>query len=117
MTNFSAEHNVVYERAGDTLYRDVAREVGLERESLPWVGWGTVFADFDLDTWLDLVVTNGHVDDNRHLLNENAPYFQPPQIWKKLRGRHSRPRAATPISFSTTPSRWPLLPCRCWWWF
>ena len=29
--------------------------------SLPLVGWGTSLFDFDNDTWLDLIVVNGHV--------------------------------------------------------
>ena len=38
---------------------DTADSVGLGQISLPMVGWGAEFADFDADGWLDLVVANG----------------------------------------------------------
>ena len=31
------------------------------KASLPFVGWGTGFFDYDNDGWLDLLVANGHV--------------------------------------------------------
>lgn len=38
---------------------DITDMKGLGQISLPYVGWGTEFADFDGDGWLDLVVANG----------------------------------------------------------
>ena len=38
---------------------DIADQKGLGQIALPVVGWGTEFADFDGDGWLDLVVANG----------------------------------------------------------
>ena len=29
--------------------------------SIPFLGWGTSFLDYDNDAWLDLFVVNGHV--------------------------------------------------------
>lgn len=40
-------------------FTDVNEMRGLGQLSLPFVGWGTEFADFDADGWLDLVVVNG----------------------------------------------------------
>ena len=44
---------------GGLRFVDVADMVGLGQIALPMVGWGTEFADFDGDGWLDLVVANG----------------------------------------------------------
>jgi enediyne biosynthesis protein E4 len=44
---------------GGLRFVDSADMVGLGQIALPVVGWGTEFADFDGDGWLDLVVANG----------------------------------------------------------
>ena len=86
VTNFKAEQNTLYHNSGESAFADVSSAYGLSAASLPYVGWGTAFADFDLDGKSDLVVTNGHVDDNRHLLGQDAPYAVPPLLWRN-RGR------------------------------
>jgi enediyne biosynthesis protein E4 len=40
-------------------FTDVNEMRGLGQVSLPFVGWGTEFADLDADGWLDIVVANG----------------------------------------------------------
>ncbi|MCP4660400.1 MAG: tetratricopeptide repeat protein [bacterium] len=40
-------------------FTDQAALVGLGQIALRFIGWGTEFADFDGDGWLDLVVANG----------------------------------------------------------
>jgi tetratricopeptide (TPR) repeat protein len=40
-------------------FTDQAAPLGLGQIALPVVGWGTEFADFDGDGWLDIVVVNG----------------------------------------------------------
>jgi tetratricopeptide (TPR) repeat protein len=49
-------------------FTDVADMVGLGQIALPFVSWGTEFADFDGDGWLDLVVANGST------LEEEGPW-------------------------------------------
>jgi hypothetical protein len=90
VTNFQNENNCLYENLGGEFFRETSFNCGLAADSIPWVGWGTVFADFDFDGWLDVVVTNGHVDDNRHLLGQDAPYYQPGLLWKNIRGQFKR---------------------------
>jgi hypothetical protein len=46
-------------------FQDVATPVGLGAIALPLVGWGTEFADFDGDGWLDVVVANGSTLEDR----------------------------------------------------
>jgi hypothetical protein len=87
VTNFQNEHNALYVNTMDGLFQEASQQMGLYSEGYPWVGWGTSFADFDLDGDLDLVVTNGHVDDNLQLLGENSPYAQPALAWSQQDGK------------------------------
>ena len=65
ITNFDDEHNVLYRNAGKGSFVDVSYESGVAMISLPYVGWGTKFFDFDNDGWLDLFVANGHAYPQR----------------------------------------------------
>lgn len=87
VTNYEGEHNAFYENLGDGQFQDVSRSRGLAADSIPWVGWGTVFADFDQDGWPDCLVTNGHTDDNFQQMGRDSPYDQRPGLWRNDRGR------------------------------
>jgi hypothetical protein len=59
-TNFSEEYNNLFRNDGDH-FSDVAFRSKTGASSLPYVGWGTAFLDYDNDGLLDIVVVNGHV--------------------------------------------------------
>ena len=61
ITNFSDDSNVLYHNDGDQNFTDVTFQTGLGEVSIPFLGWGTSFIDYDNDGWLDLFVVNGHV--------------------------------------------------------
>jgi hypothetical protein len=61
ITNFSDDSNVLYHNDGDGNFTDVTFQAGLGELSIPFLGWGTSFLDFDNDGWSDLFVVNGHV--------------------------------------------------------
>jgi hypothetical protein len=65
ITNFDDEYNVLYRNAGKGSFVDVSYESGVAMTSLPYVGWGTKFFDYDNDGWLDLFVANGHAYPQR----------------------------------------------------
>ena len=60
VTNFSEEYNALYHPDGDR-FADVSFRSRTAPSSLPYVGWGTEFLDYDNDGLLDLIVVNGHV--------------------------------------------------------
>jgi enediyne biosynthesis protein E4 len=61
VTNFSDEYNALYRHQRDFLFTDASYATRTAKASLPYVGWGTGFFDYDNDGWLDLLVVNGHV--------------------------------------------------------
>jgi enediyne biosynthesis protein E4 len=61
ITNFSDDSNVLYRNDGDVNFTDVSFQAGLGETSIPFLGWGTSFFDYDNDGWKDLAVANGHV--------------------------------------------------------
>lgn len=60
VTNFAEEYNVLYHNDGDH-FTDVSFRSKTAASSLPYVGWGNAFFDYDNDGLLDLIVVNGHV--------------------------------------------------------
>jgi hypothetical protein len=87
VTNYEGEHHSYFENLGDNQFHEVSRNRGLAAESIPWVNWGTRLIDLDLDGWHDVVVTNGHTDDNWHDMGRDSPYEQPPGLWRNVNGR------------------------------
>ncbi len=60
-TNFADEYNTLYHNDGHNSFTDVSYAAKVAAVSLPYVGWGTKFFDYDNDGWVDLFVANGHV--------------------------------------------------------
>jgi enediyne biosynthesis protein E4 len=60
VTNFSEEYNALYHN-DVSHFSDVSFKSRTAPSSLPYVGWGDAFIDYDNDTWPDLIVVNGHV--------------------------------------------------------
>jgi hypothetical protein len=77
-TNFSDDTATLYRNNGDSTFDDVTYAAGLGLNT-QYLGWGTMFLDFDNDGWPDLLLVNGHVYpevDTQHL----GSSFQEPRI-------------------------------------
>jgi hypothetical protein len=61
VTNFDDDYNTLYRNDGKLSFTDVSHAAKVAAISLPYVGWGTKFFDYDNDGWADLFVANGHV--------------------------------------------------------
>jgi len=61
VTNFDDDYNTLYQNNGRGSFTDVSYAAKVAAVSLPYVGWGTKFFDYDNDGWVDLMVVNGHV--------------------------------------------------------
>jgi enediyne biosynthesis protein E4 len=81
ITNFEGEMIGLYRGQDKGLYRDVTIAAGLGSASRTRLGFGCLFADFDLDGSLDLIVANGHIDDTVRNIRGNAGYAQAPHLF------------------------------------
>jgi enediyne biosynthesis protein E4 len=61
VTNFSDDSNTLYHNDGEGNFTDVTFQTGMGEPSIPFLGWGTAFFDYDADGWKDVAVANGHV--------------------------------------------------------
>ena len=76
VTTFSNETKCLYHNEGDGLFTYQSEQANIDHPTLPYVAWGCKFLDADNDGWLDLMVANGHVQDNVGRF-EKATYRQP----------------------------------------
>jgi hypothetical protein len=81
ITNFDNEMVGLFRSNGKGSYDDVAIAAGVGSPTKNMLGFGCVFADFDLDGALDLAVANGHIDDTVRNIRGNVGYAQPPQLF------------------------------------
>jgi hypothetical protein len=61
ITDFSDEAKLLYRNDGGGSFTEVGVRAGIGRKSIPFLGWGTGFLDYDNDGWLDLMMVNGHI--------------------------------------------------------
>jgi hypothetical protein len=77
VTNYSDEHNALYRNLGEGGFTDASWTARVGPPSLPHVGWGTGFFDYDCDGAADLLVVNGHVYPQIDVAKIGTAYRQP----------------------------------------
>jgi hypothetical protein len=83
VSNYERETFGLFKNIGNCFFEHASRTAGLTAIPTLYVGWGTVFYDFDLDGDEDVFVSNGHVI--RH--PNNAPTHQRPLIFENRSSR------------------------------
>ena len=86
VTTFRDETKCLYHNDGQGVFHVVSAQAGIDRPTLPYVGWGCKFFDADNDGWLDLIIANGHVQDNIGRF-EKATYREPTLFLHNLQGK------------------------------
>jgi hypothetical protein len=87
VTNFQEEYNTLFKNLGQGAFLDMTGPFGLAVEGLPGIGWGCSLADLDSDGWPDIVVANGHIDNNAEAFGQPDGYAQRPLLHRNLGGR------------------------------
>jgi hypothetical protein len=83
VANFEDQTFALYRNEGDCLFQHVSGLTGIARNRGLYVGFGTVFFDFDLDGDEDLFVATGHVAYHPR----NSATRQQPLLFENLAGR------------------------------
>ncbi len=80
--NFANEMSSFYvSREGMALFSDEAVVSGIGPDSRQALSFGLFFFDYDLDGRLDLLQTNGHVEDDINVVQPSQHYEQPTQLF------------------------------------
>ena len=87
MTTFSDDYNSLYRNDGDGNFSDVTLPAGLAEPTIPFLGWGTGFLDFDNDGWPDIFIANGHVYPGVDKQDWGTTWAQRPQLFRNLDGK------------------------------
>jgi hypothetical protein len=74
--NFSQEGLAFFREDGQGGFADQADEVGLFGPSLPFVVFGALFCDYDLDGFPDILTANGHVSPHVERLGGSITFTQ-----------------------------------------
>ncbi len=85
-TNFSDDKNTLYRNLGGQ-FSDSSHAWRLGEISWQTLGWGAVFLDADLDGWLDLFISNGHVYPEVERLQIGTHYRQRDFLFRNLQGK------------------------------
>lgn len=84
VATFRNETKCLY-RNDDGFFTERSAVMGLAPAN-PYVTFGTKWLDYDNDGYLDLVLANGHVQDNIHAIDANTDYKQPSQLFHNEKG-------------------------------
>jgi enediyne biosynthesis protein E4 len=84
-TVFSDDYNPLYRNQGGANFTDVSYQVGIAEVTIPFLGWGTGFLDYDNDGWKDLLIANGHVYPGVDQSDWGTTFAERPLLFHNLR--------------------------------
>ena len=85
-TVFSDDYNPLYRNEGEATFTDVSYPSGIAETTIPFLGWGDGFLDYDNDGWLDLFAANGHVYPAVDQSDWGTTFAQRPLLFHNLKG-------------------------------
>jgi hypothetical protein len=86
VTAFSDDYNPLYRNDGDANYSEISYQMGIGEVTIPFLGWGDGFIDYDNDGWKDIFAANGHVYPFVDKSDWGTTYAQRPLLFHNLMG-------------------------------
>lgn len=96
VTHLFKETNTLWKQGPPGAFRDLTAAFGLSAARWRGTGFGTVFADFDNDGWLDLAIVNGGIARESQVMRKPglAPHWEPygerNQVFANVSGKSFR---------------------------
>ena len=84
-TVFSDDYNPLYRNDGGGNFSEVSYLAEIAEPTIPFLGWGTGFLDFDNDGWKDLFAANGHVYPGVDKSDWGTTFAERPLLFRNLR--------------------------------
>ena len=85
-TTFASDNYTLHRNNGNLDFADVTLQSGLLPATLPFLGWGTEFLDYDNDGWLDIIAANGHIFPQADPAGWGTSYKQRTLLFRNLQG-------------------------------
>ena len=85
--DFSDDSPNLYRNNGNGTFSDHVFEAGLGRVR-SYLGWGTLFLDYDNDTWPDILIVDGHLSAEIDSAGSDSRYKQRKLLYHNLGNRH-----------------------------
>jgi hypothetical protein len=85
-TTFSDDYKPLYRNDGNANFTDVSFDTHFAEMTIPFLGWGAAFFDYDNDGWKDLFEVNGHVYRNADKYPWGTSWAQRPLLFHNVAG-------------------------------
>ncbi len=83
-TTFSDDSYTLARNNGNLDFTEVTEAAGLGSVTLPFLGWGAEFLDYDNDGWLDILAANGHTYPQIDRVGTSTSYRQRTLLFRNL---------------------------------
>jgi enediyne biosynthesis protein E4 len=84
ITNFANQMLSLYHNEGNGLFVDEAPRSEVGRATLVTLGFGCFFFDYDSDGWPDILVADGHIENEIEKVQKRVSYAEPPHLFRNL---------------------------------
>jgi hypothetical protein len=85
-SDFQGQRKTLYIGSPQGFFTPNAAGKGLGDMTVDHLGFGLGFLDYDLDTWPDVFIANGHVNDDLEQATPSIPYAQTAQLFHNRGG-------------------------------
>ena len=86
-TTFSDDYKPLYRNEGDANFTDISYQLGIAEATVPYLGWGADFLDYDNDGWKDILEVNGHVYPQVDQHQWGTSWAEKPLLFHNLEGK------------------------------